>query len=77
MNNNLNSLIYFENSNWNCPEKIKVELYKLSISYNSSMRSTSNITKIKEIYIPEYNIGINNYKNGNKNYNIRYVYNKQ
>lgn len=70
MNKNLDSIIYFENSNWICPEKLKVELYELSLSFNSTIICTSNITKIQEIYIPEFNIGINNYKNGNKNYNI-------
>jgi hypothetical protein len=60
MSDKLDSLQYFENSNWICPEKITIELYELSISiYTSFERLTKNTTKIKEIYIPEYNIGIN------------------
>ena len=71
MNNKLDSYVCFENSNWFCPDKLSVELYELTVTTSTSIRRfTSNVIKIKEFYIPEYNIGINNYKNGNKNYNI-------
>lgn len=71
MNNKLKSIEYFEQTNWKCPDKLHIEFYELTVTTTTSLRRfTSNTVKIKEFYIPEYNIGINNYGFENKKYNI-------
>ncbi len=60
---NLNSykstLEYFESTNWQCPEKLTLQLYEISICDYQGLGRHSNTYKINEFFIPEYNIGIN------------------
>ena len=58
--NNKTTLECFESTNWTCPEKLKLCLYEISICSSVDFRRRSNAIKIKEFFLPEYNIGINN-----------------
>lgn len=58
---------YFQETNWQLPEKLTLEIYSLSVV--SDFRRM-NYFQITEIFIPEYNIGINNYNKNSKGYNI-------
>lgn len=51
-----------------CPNTLLIELHEISIC--SDFRRMSNTWKIKEFYIPQFNIGINNQHNGKKSYNL-------
>lgn len=68
--NNKTTLECFESTNWTCPEKLTLCLYEISISSSSDIRRRSNAHRIKEFFLPEYNIGINNQFYLNNKYNI-------
>jgi hypothetical protein len=64
----LSTVEYFEKTNWQSPEILHLELYEISVLSNP--RNYSSYYQIKEIFIPEFNISINNINNGLRNYNI-------
>lgn len=62
---------YLENIGWKCPNSIKLELFEIYISTSIDIRRfRKNNVKIKEIFLPEFNLSINNEYFMGKNYNI-------
>jgi len=60
----------FDKLNWNCPDSIQLELYEIFITSSMDFRHMSSKYKINEIFLPEFNIGINKENFKNKKYNI-------
>ena len=75
--NNKTTLECFESTNWTCPEKLTLCLYEISICSSADFRRRSNAIKIKEFFLPEYNIGINNQSDYNSNNKYHVLLNAQ
>jgi hypothetical protein len=70
--NNINtkkSIECLQDTNFECPDSLTLELYEISIG-SGDARRMSNTWRIKEFYIPQYNIGINQEYYGSRSYNL-------
>lgn len=63
------SIECLEDINYECPNTLQLKLYEISIS-SGDLRRMSNTWRIREFYIPQFNVGINNEHYGGKSYNI-------
>jgi hypothetical protein len=63
----LTTIEYLEKVNYQCPDKLTLVLYEISIC-NDPRRHM--YWQIKEFFIPEFNISINNVNTGTHKYNI-------
>lgn len=60
----------FENINWTCPDSIQLELFEISICSSVDLRRIGSSYRIKEIFLPEFNLSINKEYFSGKTYNI-------
>lgn len=62
------TLELLDDINWICPNKIIVEIYEIEVligDYNDMRRGRLNKKIINEMYIPEFDLGINNENGSN------------
>ncbi len=68
---NLESTIdCFKLTNWECPNELEIQIYEISICDYYYPGRGSPTRRIKEIFIPYYNISINKADNFYNNFNI-------
>ena len=57
----------FEKTNWVSPDTMHLKLYEISVCMDARR---PHYFRIKEIFIPEYNLSLNTIESGTPNYNI-------
>jgi len=60
----------FKLTNWECPNELEIQIYEISICDYCYLGRASPARRIKEIFIPYYNISINKADNFYNNFNI-------
>ena len=73
------TLELLDDINWSCPDKITIELYEIEVALgdpSNIMRGRLNKQIINELYLPEFNIGINQARGYNIIPNAYTRYNK-
>ena len=63
----LPTIEWFEITNWVSPDTLHLELYEISVCMDARR---PHYFRIKEIFIPEYNLSLNTFGSGTHNYNI-------
>jgi len=60
----------FEDINWQCPKSITINQYEISVCNFNGIGRKPNYFRIKELFLPEFNLSINEVPYSGKKYSI-------